>query len=75
MIIDQFVFLVENGALYELLWANDMPRTERSAQKLFYGIADTYCKANNVDVSPEVDHGGGPVDFTFATSYCSPSLN
>ena len=28
-----------------------------------FAIADAYCAANKLDISPEVDLGGGPVDF------------
>lgn len=30
---------------------------------LFYGIADAYCDANNIDLSRECNAGRGPVDF------------
>ena len=30
---------------------------------LFFAIADSYCTANNLDISPESDAGRGPVDF------------
>lgn len=60
---------VENGNLWEELWIGDKPKKERSAQLLYYAIADSFCKANNVDVSPEANMGGGPVDFKFSIGY------
>src|SRR5690606_2971022 len=32
-------------------------------------MADCFCKANNVDVSPEANMGGGPIDFKFSDGY------
>jgi hypothetical protein len=58
-ILNHFKQLVEHNNLHELLWFGNKPRKERAAQKLFYGIADAYCKANNIDISPETDQGGG----------------
>jgi hypothetical protein len=68
-IIDHFKFLVESNGINYLLWYNGSPRKEKAAQRLFFAIADVYCKANNVDVSPESDSGGGPVDFKFSSGY------
>ncbi|WP_457662836.1 hypothetical protein [Sinorhizobium medicae] len=28
-----------------------------------------FCKANNIDISPETHSGGGPVDFKFSKGY------
>ena len=28
-----------------------------------------FCKANNIDISPETNMGGGPVDFKFSHGY------
>jgi hypothetical protein len=52
-IIAQFKQLVENQRLDWLLWYGDEPRHEKAAQLVFYGIAESYCAAFNVDVSPE----------------------
>ncbi len=68
-IISQFSDLVENKDLWKLLWHQNKPRRECSSQLMFYGIADSYCKANNVDISPETNSGGGPVDFKFSSGY------
>lgn len=68
-IVDQFTSLIENNGLWKELWADDKPRREASAQRIFFAIADSYCKANNVDITPEANSGNGPVDFKFACSY------
>jgi hypothetical protein len=73
-IINHFRILIEDNGLNYLLWHNSKPRKERAAQKLFFGIADAYCKSNNVDISPETDSGGGPVDFKFSAGYAARIL-
>ena len=60
---------MESNGINYLLWHNGTPRKEKAAQRLFFAIADVYCKANNVDISPETDSGGGPVDFKFSSGY------
>lgn len=70
-IVMQFKSLVEENGSWELLYNEDRitPRRERSAQHLFSAVAVTYCRANNIDISPEVDSGNGPVDFKFSHGY------
>jgi hypothetical protein len=65
---------VENGNLWEELWIDDKPKRERAAQLIYYAIADAFCKANNVDISPEANMGGGPIDFKFSKGYHSRVL-
>lgn len=60
---------VENGNLWEELWVNGKPKKERAAQLLYFAIADAFCNANNIDISPEAHMGGGPVDFKFSKGY------
>ena len=62
---------VENGNLWEELWAGSQPKRERASQLLFYAIADAYCRAHDVDISGEPNMGGGPVDFKFSRGYHS----
>ena len=62
---------VENGNLWEALWAGSQPKRERASQLLFFAISDAYCRAHNVDVSGEPNMGGGPVDFKFSDGYWS----
>ncbi len=68
-IVEQFTLLIENKGLWKELWVNGKPRLEKAAQRLFFAVADSYCKANNIDITPEADSGSGPVDFKFSTSY------
>jgi hypothetical protein len=68
-ITNQFVYLIEKNNLWEMLWHNGQPRRERAAQLLYFAIADSFCKSNNIDISPETNAGGGPVDFKFSQGY------
>jgi hypothetical protein len=67
--LELFKHHVENGNLWEELWVGGTPKRERAAQLLFFAIADAFCKAINVDISPEANMGGGPVDFKFSNGY------
>ncbi|MBA4034936.1 MAG: chromosomal replication initiator DnaA [Bradyrhizobium sp.] len=60
---------VEAGNLWEELWAGGKPKKERASQLIYYAIADAFCKANDVDISPEANMGGGPIDFKFSSGY------
>lgn len=60
---------VENGNLWEALWAGNEPKRKRASQLIFYAIADAHCRANNVDLSSEPNMGGGPVDFKFSDGF------
>lgn len=63
-ICSQYKVLVEDNGLSKLLYdSTGKPKHESAAQLLFYGIADSYCVANNIDLSPESNAGRGPVDF------------
>lgn len=68
-IIAHFRRMVEENNLWEMLWHGNRPRKERAAQLLFFAVADSYCRANNIDISPEMNPGGGPVDFKFSSGY------
>lgn len=68
-IIEAFVDLVENKGQWYHFWQNGDPRHERASQRLFFAVSEVYCKANNLDVSPETDSGGGSVDFKFSSGY------
>lgn len=41
---------------------------------IYCAIADSFCKANNVDISPEANMGGGPIDFKFSKGYSTRIL-
>jgi len=63
-IIRQFQFLIEKRRLSRELYGEEgKPRNERSAQHIFFAVAYAYCKANNIDITPEAETGNGPVDF------------
>ena len=68
-IIKQFQQLVENNNMWELLWNGTTPRHERASQLLFFAVATIMCSVNGVDISPETNSGGGPVDFKFSTGF------
>jgi hypothetical protein len=67
--IATFKHHVEKGNLWEALWADGKPKKERASQLIYFAIADCFCKANNVDISPEANMGGGPIDFKFSVGY------
>ncbi len=41
---------------------------------IFFAVADTFCKANDIDIAPETNPGGGPVDFRFSKGYTNRVL-
>jgi len=67
--IDMFKHHVEKGNLWEELWIGDVPKRERAAQLIYFAMADCYCIANDIDISPEANMGGGPIDFKFSKGY------
>jgi hypothetical protein len=70
-IINQFKFLIEHRGIWKELWNEDctLRRNEKAAQRLFFSVADSYCKANDIDITPEADTGNGPVDFKVSSGY------
>lgn len=70
IIIGQFRQLIEHNGLNKELYKSDRkPRHESTAQRLFFAISYSYCKANDLDISPEVDTGSGKIDFKFSTGF------
>lgn len=68
-ICNQFKKLIETNGLHDLLYDKDKKaKHERAAQLLFFGIADSYCIANNIDLTRESNNGRGPVDFKLSKS-------
>ena len=65
---------VETGNLWEELLVGGKPKKERASQLIYYAIADAFCKANNLDISPEANMGGGPIDFKFSYGYTTRVL-
>lgn len=67
-IIEQYRFLNEDRDLWKEMWLGKRPRSEKTAQRLFFAVAHSYCTANKLDITPEAETGNGPVDFKFSTS-------
>ena len=64
IICNKYQDLIENNGLYKFFHNSDgTHKNEAFAQMLFFAIAESYCQANNLDLSPESDAGRGPVDF------------
>lgn len=69
-ICDHFKVLVEANGLSVHFWDESKNlRNERFAQLLFFGIADAYCGAHNLDLNREPNAGRGPVDFKISSGY------
>lgn len=62
-ICKHFADILQHNGINELLFVGDRPRPEKYAQRLFFSVAESYCKANDLDLSPESNAGRGPVDF------------
>ena len=75
-IVNQFKQLVENEGAWELIFQDNRqtPRSERYSQHFFSSVAASYCKANDIDISPEANSGNGPVDFKFSSGYSNKVL-
>jgi hypothetical protein len=68
-IIEQFRFLIEDRRFSEELYHQGKPRPEKAAQRLFFAVAHAYCKANDLDLTPEADTSNGPVDFKVSAGF------
>ncbi len=70
-IIANYRLFVEDQGGWYLLWDSGSRREkpEHAAQLLFRGVAQSYCKANDISLDPEVNLGRGPVDFKFSKGY------
>lgn len=69
-ICDKFKDLVENNSISKLLYNKDKTfRGEKYCQLLFFAVAESYCEANNLDISPETNSGRGSIDFKFNKGY------
>jgi hypothetical protein len=67
---NQFADFVEKNGLFRLLYDDNRKlKKERAAQLLFFGIADAYCAANDLDLSREPNAGKGSVDFKISKGY------
>lgn len=75
-LVQYYKDFIEIKSGYKLLW-NDTrttPRSEEDVQLLFKGILDEHCRANNIDLTREVNQGMGPVDFRFSNGYTNRVL-
>lgn len=68
-IVRQFKHLVEECGLWKSLWDSERRLPEKAAQRLFFAVAHSYCKANNLDLTPEAETGSGPVDFKVSSGF------
>jgi hypothetical protein len=70
VICDHFKKLVEDNAAWRMMYdSNGQPHHERHAQLLFFVIAEAYCRASDIDLSPEVNAGSGAVDFKLSSGF------
>ena len=69
-IIRQYSLFIEDQGGWYLLWDGaNKDKPEHAAQLLFRGVAQSYCRANNISIDAEVNLGRGPVDFKFSNGY------
>ncbi|MBQ4767557.1 hypothetical protein F9U42_10480 [Pectobacterium versatile] len=69
-IISEFKTLIEDKGIWKELWSEEgKPRKEKAVQRLLFTVAYSYCKANDLDLSPETDSGNGPVDFKISKGF------
>jgi hypothetical protein len=69
-ICEQFSTLIENNGWFEYLYDNTGKlKPERAPQLLFFGIAEVYCIANNLDLSRETNAGIGSLDFKVSKGF------
>lgn len=71
-IVEQFSSAIENNGIWKELYTDNTyakAKHESSAQRLFFVAALAFCKANNLDLTPESDNGAGPVDFKVSSGF------
>lgn len=70
LICEQFASLIENNGWFEYLYNNfGELKPERASQLLFYGIAEAYCVANDLDLNRETNAGVGSLDFKISKGF------
>lgn len=74
--VNYYKEFIEFHSGYKLLWndTKNTPRSEEDVQLLFKGILDEHCRANNIDLTREVNQGRGPIDFRFSSGYSNRVL-
>lgn len=71
----QFKNLIEkNGLVNHLYDQSGKKRHERFPQLLLFAIADSYCTANNLDLSREPNAGTGALDFKFSRGLAKSTI-
>jgi hypothetical protein len=69
-IVGHFQHTIEQRGLWRSLYDSDgQPHHESYAQRLFFAMALSYCKANDVGIDPESNAGSGPVDFVVSRGF------
>jgi hypothetical protein len=69
-ICEQYASLIENNGWFEYLYdTQGKLKPERASQLLFYGIAEVYCIANNLDLNRETNAGVGSLDFKLSKGF------
>lgn len=66
LIIERFKEAIEHHGHWNDLYYQNKVRPEKVSQRIFFTISRLYCEANKIEVSPECNHGRGPVDFKFS---------
>jgi hypothetical protein len=68
--IRRYRLFIEDQGGWRLLWdQRHHEKPEQAAQLLFRGLAQEYCRANDISLDAEVNLGRGPVDFKFSSGY------
>lgn len=65
----EFKKAVENRGIWKSFWSGAVPHNESRAQDMFHLTVLRSCQDRDIDVSPEVNAGQGPVDFKFSTGW------
>jgi hypothetical protein len=73
-IIENFRHMIEDRRYSEELYHDGKPRAEKAAQRIFFLVAQAFCKANDLDLTPEADTGNGPVDFKISSGFSGRAL-
>jgi hypothetical protein len=73
-IVGYFKLAVEEQGLWRFLWYDGVPLAEKRVQDLFKLAASGWCRAYDVDMSPESNTGIGPVDFKFSQGWTRRTL-
>lgn len=68
-IVEEFAQIIEKRGMWKALWHKTGHRGEKNVQNMFFIFAISWCKANNLDITPEADTGPGTVDFKFSKGY------